>query len=44
MEAAMSGKGIRLKIQVTLGYLVSLAIVSFVIGAFVAAIVMGAGR
>lgn len=40
----MSGKGIRLKIQVTLGYLVSLSVVSFIVGALVAVMVMGAGR
>jgi len=40
----MSGKGIRLKITVTVGYLISLSAGFFVAGIIVAVMVMGAGR
>jgi hypothetical protein len=40
----MSKQGIRLKIQVTVGYLISLAFISFVIGVIVAVVIMGGGR
>ena len=39
----MAGKGIRVKIQVTVGFLVTLAVVSFIVG-ILAAIALGGVR
>lgn len=38
----MAKSGIRVKIQVTIGYLITIAVVSFICGIIVAAIVVGA--
>lgn len=39
----MAGKGIRVKIQVTIGYLVALAVTSFILGVLVT-IMLGVTR
>jgi len=38
----MGKSGIRVKIQVTIGYLVTIAVVSFIVGAIVAVVIVGA--
>lgn len=38
----MSRSGIRVKIQVTIGYLVALAVTSFIVGVVVAVVIVGA--